>query len=92
MAARTRRGVTSLPDNWKEKIRASAIANRLEKCFNGEVELTPIQIKAGEILFKRLEPELSRTELTGKDGNAIEHKDVTKSDEEILNQYLSKKP
>lgn len=71
MAARKRRGVTSLPDNWKEKIRASAIANRLEKCFNGEVELTPIQIKAGEILFKRLEPELNRTEHAGHDGKEI---------------------
>lgn len=32
-------------------------------------------------------PKLARTEMTGKDGGAIEHK-VTPSDEEILKQYL----
>lgn len=36
-------------------------------------------------------PKLARTEHTGKDGAAIETKDVTKSDAEILAQYLGKK-
>lgn len=36
-------------------------------------------------------PKLARTEHTGKDGNAIETKDVTKSDAEILAQYLKGK-
>lgn len=73
MAARKNRGTGDgkLPDEWKDKIRASQIANRFHKCFNGEVELTPAQLKAGEILFKRLEPELTRSEHTGKDGEEI---------------------
>ncbi len=33
-------------------------------------------------------PKLARTELTGLNGGAIEHKDVTQADQEILNQYL----
>lgn len=36
-------------------------------------------------------PKLARTELTGKDGSAIETKDVTKTDAEILAQYLNQK-
>lgn len=36
-------------------------------------------------------PKLARTELTGKDGGAVEHKDVTKSDADILAQYLKGK-
>jgi len=64
MAARKNRGTseTGLPQEWKDKCKAAYIANRFMKCFDGEVELTPAQLKAGEILFKRLEPELSRTD------------------------------
>lgn len=36
-------------------------------------------------------PKLARTEHTGKDGAAIEHKDVTKSDADILAQYVTQK-
>lgn len=36
-------------------------------------------------------PKLARTEHTGKDGSAIEHKDVTKSDADILAQYMNNK-
>lgn len=65
MAARKNRGTGDgkMPAEWKDKIRASQIANRFHQCFNGEIELTPAQLKAGEVLFKRLEPELSRTEV-----------------------------
>lgn len=33
-------------------------------------------------------PKLARSEMTGKDGGAMEIKDVTKSDADILAQYL----
>jgi len=33
-------------------------------------------------------PKLARNELTGKDGGAIEHKDVSESDAEILARYM----
>lgn len=51
-----------MPKTWRDKIRASMIANRMFQCFNGEVDLTSEQIRCGEALFKRLEPELSRVE------------------------------
>lgn len=77
MAARKNRGSTkgSMPKEWKDKIRASQIANRFMKCFEGEIELKPDQLKAGELLFKRLEPELSRVEqnttLSNPDGSGV---------------------
>ena len=37
-------------------------------------------------------PKLARTELTGRNGGAIETKDVTRTDEEILKQYLQPQP
>lgn len=91
MPARKNRGVDKLPESWKEKIRATQIANRLMSCFEGQIELRNDQLKSAEMLFKRLEPELNRTEVTGKDGGAIEHKDVTKSDADILAQYFKGK-
>lgn len=36
-------------------------------------------------------PKLARTELTGKNGGAIETKDVSKTDAEILAEYMGKK-
>ena len=39
----------------------------------GEVELTPTQIKAAQLLLSKLVPDLARTELTGKDGQPQEH-------------------
>ena len=77
MAARKNRGTTggSLNKEWKEKIRAGVMADRFYKCFMGEVELSPTQIKAGEVLFKRIEPELKSTEtvttLQNPDGTGI---------------------
>lgn len=66
MAARKNRGAEkgSMPKEWRDKIRASMIANRMMDCFEGKVELTQTQLRAGEALFKRLEPELSRTDNT----------------------------
>ena len=89
MAARKIRGVGkgSMPKNWRERISAGVLAHRLMDHFEGTVELTSTQLKAADLLFKRIEPELTRTELTGKDGGAIEHT-VSQSDKEILEQYL----
>ncbi len=36
-------------------------------------------------------PKLARTEMTGKDGGAIETKNISKSDAEILAQYVKSK-
>lgn len=62
MAARTRR--TTLSDNWKEKIRASHLINRLVAFVDGEIELTNQQVKAIEILLKKVAPDLARVDNT----------------------------
>lgn len=63
MAARKNRGVNELPDDWKNKIRASAIMNRLNDCVSGEIEMTPQQIKAADIILKKIIPDLARSEI-----------------------------
>lgn len=91
MAARKNRGVTELSDNWKEKIRAGAIMDRLLKYFDGQLELTPGQVNAAKIILAKTIPDLARSEVTGRDGGPIEHKDLTKTDAEILAQYVQQK-
>ena len=99
MAARKNRGTETLPDDWKNKIKATAILNRLNECVEGRVELTAQQIKAADIILKKIVSDLARTELTGKDGEAIkvESSDVTQKvlaalPQDKLESLLSEKP
>ena len=70
MAARKRK--ITLSDSWKEKIQASQIMNRLLKHVEGEIELSGTQVKAADILLKKVVPDLARTENTGADGGPQE--------------------
>jgi hypothetical protein len=71
MAARIRK--TTLTDEWKAKIQAGVILDRLVKHVSGEIEMTSSQIKAADILLKKTVPDLARTEVTGADGGAQQH-------------------
>lgn len=71
MAARKRK--ITLTDDWKAKIRASSILNRLDACVMGDVEMSAVQVNAARIILSKLVPDLARTEMTGKDGGDIEH-------------------
>jgi len=75
MAARKNRGVGvgSMSENWKERIKAGQLANRLMDCFEGKVELTNAQIKAADLLFRRIEPELNKVEVSGDAEKPIVH-------------------
>lgn len=53
-------------ETWREKIRVSVIITRLEKHANGEVEMTPSQVKAAQVLLDRVMPTLSASEVTRK--------------------------
>lgn len=66
MAARKRQ--VRLSEEWRERIRAAAILQRLEKAALGEVEMAPAELKAAEIVLRKTIPDLARTEVTGKDG------------------------
>ena len=70
MAARKRKVVLS--DAWSEKIQASQIMNRLLKHVEGEIELSSTQVKAADILLKKVVPDLARTENVGNEGGPQE--------------------
>jgi hypothetical protein len=69
MAARTRK--VRLSEEWKEKIRISQIINRLAQHVDGEVELKSTQIKAAEILLKKVVPDMARTEIAGDEDQPL---------------------
>lgn len=69
MAARIRK--VELTETWKSKIQASVLGLRLYRHALGEVEMSQTQIKAADILLRKLVPDLARHEVTGADGGAI---------------------
>ena len=52
------------PDYVREKIRASQLLNRLQKCAFGEISLTITQLRAIEILLRKSIPDLAAVEIT----------------------------
>jgi len=70
MAARTRRPGHN--DSCREKIQTSQLINRLQDhVFKENVELSPSQLKAIEILLKKSLPDVSSIEMTGADGKDL---------------------
>lgn len=78
MPARKNRGTPDNPmqDGWRKKIQASQIINRLFSHIQGELELTPTQIKAAEIILRKIEPDLNKTDVQqlDKDGRPADNK------------------
>jgi hypothetical protein len=52
-------------DNWKDKIKAGVLADRLYKHVLGQVEMTQTQINAARILLNKVAPDLKAVELSG---------------------------
>jgi hypothetical protein len=48
----------------RERIRAGVIIDRFQKHFMGELELTLTQIRVGEILLRKVIPDLTHTDLS----------------------------
>lgn len=73
MAARIRKGTKTvpMPDSWRQKIRLTEIMNRVQSCAFGELEMTPEQLKAAQMILSKVVPDLARQEHTGLDGEAI---------------------
>lgn len=51
---------------WRAGVRVGLIRNRLQKHFLGEIELSPTQLKAAEILLNRTVPTIASFEHTGE--------------------------
>jgi len=75
MAARTK--MLRLTPEWKEKIRVGVILDRLSKHVDGQVEMTSTQVKAADILLKKVVPDVARTEIVGDEENPVAIKVVT---------------
>ena len=59
-------------DDVRAKIQTSQLINRLTDHALGNVELSPTQVRAIEILIKKTLPDLSTVELTGDADNPVE--------------------
>jgi hypothetical protein len=70
MAARKVR--TTLNDKWKEKIQASMLVNRLMDHALGNTELSTSQIRAIEILLKKVAPDLAAVQHQGDSEHPFE--------------------
>ena len=60
----------------RDKIQANHLINRLENHALGEIELSPTQIKAIEILLRKTLPDLSAVEHSGDEENPVAVKGV----------------
>jgi hypothetical protein len=58
-------------ERFRARIKSSLLRKRLQDHALGAVEMSATQIRAAEILLKKCVPDLSATELTGKDGEAL---------------------
>jgi hypothetical protein len=67
MAARTRK--VTIGDEWRAKIQTTMLIKRLTDHASGDVELSPTQIKAIEVLLRKVAPDLQAVEHSGD----IEH-------------------
>lgn len=64
--AATRRNAM-LIEEAREKIRTTQLINRLQDHALGEVDLSPTQVRAVEILLKKRVPDLATTTIQGGD-------------------------
>src|SRR4051812_1901948 len=65
MAARIRKMHN---EETRQRIRSAQLINRLHDCAMGKIELRPSQVRAIEILLRKVLPDLSAVEATIDDG------------------------
>lgn len=58
-------------DDVRRKIQAANIINRINKHFEGEIELSPTQLKAAEMLLDRSVAKLQQIQLSGDEDNPV---------------------
>lgn len=65
MAARLR---ANHQDDVRKKIQASQLVNRLTNHALGEIEMSPTQVRAAEVLLRKTLPDLSQVQGPGENG------------------------
>jgi hypothetical protein len=64
-----------MDEEWRKKISTSKILARLNlHATEKDEKMTPSQIKAAEILLRKVLPDLKMIELTGEGGGPIQHR------------------
>ncbi len=51
-------------DEWRAKIRVTAVVQRLNKCALGEIEMSPTELGAAKLLLSKVLPDLSAQQVT----------------------------
>lgn len=58
--------VYKLSAEWRERIKSGVILDRLQRHCIGELEMTPTQIRAAEILLRKVIPDLQAVQHSGE--------------------------
>ncbi len=75
-------------DAWKDKIRAGVLVQRLMDCAEGKIEMKATQIKAAEILIRKVIPDLGKIEHVGPGNGPIRTLiEISDIDRKILENY-----
>ena len=90
MSERGGRGGFVMSHEHRTKISRSKILNRLIACGEGDLEMSSTQASVGMGLLKKVMPDLTAVEMTGKDGGPIETstdtRDLARAVMDILRQ------
>jgi len=71
----------------RERIRATLLVERLQACALGEIDLSPVQVRAIEILLRKVLPDLSKTEIN----DTSPHRYVVEMPAELTQEEWEKK-
>lgn len=84
MAARKRK---FQPEAVRQKIRGSHLVRRLQQHIDGKIELTMAQVRAIDILLRKIVPDLVQTSISGE----LQHKYVVEVPPLLTKDEWSKK-
>lgn len=66
MAAKKGMSIREGQEHFRRNVNAGQIRSRLQKHIDGEIELSSTQLRAAEILLKKVQPDLSATDFTSE--------------------------
>ena len=67
----TKQDGKKLEESWRKAIQATLILKRLSACALGQIEMTSQNIKAAEIILRKVVPDLASIQHEGNNGNHI---------------------
>ena len=80
------RRTKAMPEVWRQRIQTGQILRRLMDHVEGKIELSATQIRAAEILLRKILPDLSSIEYKGN----VEHRHITEYTDAELVAFLER--